>query len=253
MSKNKIAIIGGSGLEKTNLIENISELELETKWGKPSSPLRDGFLGDTPVVFLSRHGYDHSIPPTEVNNRANIAALKMAGCTHILTSTAVGSLKEEIKPGHLVVADQFIDFTRLRALTFFENFKESGVQHVSLADPFHAQMRHILIDALKELQFSFHDKGTIITIEGPRFSTRAESHMYRTWGADIVNMSIAPEAILAAEAGLPYTTVAMSTDYDAWKSDADPVTWEEVLRVMTNNAEKVTQLFAKVIPLIGNL
>lgn len=253
MNKNKIAIIGGSGLEKTDLIQNVTEREMNTKWGKPSSLLKEGTLGEIPVVFLSRHGYDHSIPPTEVNNRANISALKESGCTHILTSTAVGSLKEEIKPGHLVVADQFIDFTRLRSLTFFDSFKESGVQHVSLADPFNMQMRNILIDVLEELQFTFHDKGTIITIEGPRFSTRAESHMYRILGADIVNMSIAPEAILAAEAGLPYATIAMSTDYDSWKNDEEPVTWEEVLRVMTSNSEKVTNLFAKAIPLIANL
>jgi len=253
MNKNKIAIIGGSGLEKTNIIQNVTEREIQTKWGKPSSPLKEGILGNTPVVFLSRHGYDHSIPPTEVNNRANISALKEVGCTHILTSTAVGSLKEEIKPGDLVVPDQFIDFTRLRSLTFFESFKESGVQHVSLADPFNVQMRGLLIDAIKELQFSFHDKGTVITIEGPRFSTRAESHMYKILGADIVNMSIAPEAILAAEIGLPYATIAMSTDYDSWKNDEMPVTWEEVLKIMTNNAEKVTTLFAKVIPLIANL
>ena len=250
MSRNKIAIIGGSGLEKANIIKNPGEIVISTKWGKPSAHLKEGLIGDTPVVFLSRHGADHSIPPSAVNNRANISAIKEAGCTHILTSTAVGSLRDEIKPGHLVVPDQFIDFTRLRHLTFFENFKESGVQHVSLADPFNAQMRSTLVDVLKELEFSFHDKGTVITIEGPRFSTRAESHMYRILGADIVNMSIAPEAILAAEAGLPYATVAMSTDYDAWKNDEAPVTWEEVRTVMANNAEKVTQLFAKVVPLI---
>ncbi len=247
----KVGIIGGSGLEKTNLIENLTEITLTTKWGSPSSTLKEGKLNSVPVVFLSRHGYDHQIPPTFVNNRANITALKELGCTHIISSTAVGSLKEEIKPGHLVVADQFIDFTRLRPLTFFEDFKESGVKHISLAEPFDQRLREIMIENLTNLQYDFHAKGTIITIEGPRFSTRAESKMYQILGADIVNMSIAPEAILAAEAEIPYATIAMSTDYDAWKSDAEPVTWEEIVRVMGQNTQKVIELFTKIIPQIA--
>ncbi len=243
----KIAIIGGSGLEKTSLIQNTKEIEVNTKWGKPSSPLICGTLDGHDVVFLSRHGYGHTIAPTFVNNRANITALKELGCTHIIASTAVGSLREEIKPGHLVVLDQFIDFTRLRPLTFFEDFKESGIQHVSLAEPFNFELRQLFIDCLKQLQFDFHDKGTVITIEGPRFSTRAESKMYRIWGADLVNMSTAPEAILAAEAQIPYAGVAMSTDYDAWKEDAEPVSWEDIVKVMGSNAQKVLELFKMVI------
>ncbi len=249
----KVAIIGGSGLEKTNLIENLKEHKVETKWGLPSSNLMEGQLNGVSVVFLSRHGYDHQIPPTFVNNRANIAALKEIGCTQIISSTAVGSLREEIKPGHLVVADQFIDFTRLRPLTFFEDFKESGIKHISLAEPFNHEIRQIMISCLKQLNYDFHEKGTIITIEGPRFSTRAESKMYQILGADIVNMSIAPEAILAAEAEIPYATIAMSTDYDAWKADAEPVTWEEIVRVMTQNTQKVIELFTKIIPEIAKL
>ncbi len=243
MENIKIGIIGGSGLEKTDLLENVTEVSMETVWGKPSSPIKEASFQGLPVAFLSRHGYDHEIPPTFVNNRANITALKERGCTHILSSTAVGSLREEIKPGDLVVLDQFIDFTRLRPLTFFEDFKD-GIKHVSLADPFDQNMRNLLIQGLQDLQFDFHAKGTVITIEGPRFSTRAESHMYRTLGADVVNMSIAPEAILAAEAEIPYASVAMSTDYDAWKNDAEPVSWEEIVKVMNYNVEKVTKLFA---------
>ncbi len=246
----KIAIIGGSGLEKSNHIQSVSVKELSTKWGSPSSPITEGMLGNVPVAFLSRHGYDHSIPPTQVNNRANIAALKEIGCTHILSSTAVGSLREEIHPGHLVIPDQFIDFTKRRVCTYYDDFKD-GIHHVSLADPFDEILRQDLIQICKKLHFEHHTKATVVTIEGPRFSTRAESHMFRILGADIINMSIAPEAILAAELGIPYATIAMSTDYDAWRQNVEPVSWEEILAVMDKNTQKVQQVFAEVVSLIA--
>lgn len=247
----KIAIIGGSGIEKTSLIQDITVSEVNTKWGKPSSPIKQGLLGDIQVAFLSRHGYDHTIPPSQVNNRANIAALKEIGCTHIISSTAVGSLREEIHPGHLVIPDQFIDFTKHRITTFYENFNE-GINHLNIADPFNESMRQALAQVCKKLKYNYHDKGTVVTIEGPRFSTRAESHMFRILGADIINMSVAPEAILAAELSIPYATIAMSTDYDTWRENISPVTWEEIEDVMLKNSKKVLHVFAEVIPLIAN-
>ncbi len=247
----KIAIIGGSGLEKTDLIQSVTVREIDTKWGKPSSPITEGTLGNVQVAFLSRHGYDHSITPTHVNNRANIAALKQIGCTHIISSTAVGSLREEIHPGHLVIPDQFIDFTRFRANTFHENFKD-GIHHLNIADPFNETIRNALIKVCELLKFDHHPKATVITIEGPRFSTRAESHMFRLWGADIINMSVAPEAILAAELEIPYATIAMSTDYDTWRENIAPVTWEEIKAVMKKNTQKVQKVFSEVIPLLAN-
>lgn len=246
----KIAIIGGSGLEKTNLIQSVTTQEIETKWGKPSSPVIEGLFDGIPVAFLSRHGFDHSITPTHVNNRANIAALKEIGCTHIISSTAVGSLREEIHPGHLVIPDQFIDFTKHRVTTFFDDFS-AEIRHQSLADPFDEKIRQALITVCEKLKFHHHKTATVVTIEGPRFSTRAESHMFRLLGADIINMSVAPEAILAAEAGIPYATIAMSTDYDAWRENITPVTWEEIVEVMNKNTQKVREVFAEVIPLLA--
>jgi 5'-methylthioadenosine phosphorylase len=243
----KIAIIGGSGLEKLEIFERLEEKEIITSYGAPSSPLLSGKLGGKKVVFLSRHGYKHLIPPTQVNNRANISALKEAGCTHIIASTACGSLREEIGRGHLVILDQFIDFTRHRAITFHESFEEGKIAHTPMADPFDGKLRKLIIESAKDLKLSVHDKGTVVTIEGPRFSTRAESNMFRIWGADVINMSTAPEAILANEAGIPYAAIAMSTDYDCWKTDEEAVSWEQVLETFGKNVGNVTKLLVKVI------
>lgn len=238
----KIGIIGGSGLEKLNLFKKSNETFHQTQFGAPSSSLLSGNIEGKDIIILSRHGRDHSIPPTQVNNRANIQALKENGCTHILATTACGSLREEIKRGHIVIPDQFIDFTRFRKVTFFETFANGNLQHTSMADPFDANLRKIIIANTQKLELPHHTKGTVITIEGPRFSTRAESHMFRTWGADIVNMSTAPEAILANEAGIPYATIAVSTDYDCWKTDEPPVTWEEVINIFNKNIAQVEKL-----------
>lgn len=247
---SKIGIIGGSGLEALNLFKEKKETTVSTKYGEPSSSLFSGFLNNKEIVIISRHGRDHSIPPSQVNNRANILALKEVGCTHIIASTACGSLREEIRRGDVVIPDQFIDFTRHRAITFYETFEEGNLVHAPMADPFDRALREILCNTAKLLALSYHSKGTIVTIEGPRFSTRAESNMFRNWGADIINMSIAPEAILANEAGIPYAAIALSTDYDCWKSDEKPVSWEEVLRVFKKNVENVTNLLIKAIELI---
>jgi 5'-methylthioadenosine phosphorylase len=238
----KIGIIGGSGLENLDLFTERKELTVSTKYGDTSSTLLCGQLKGKEVAIISRHGRDHSIPPTQVNNRANIFSLKQAGCTHIIATSACGSLREEIKRGDIVIPDQFIDFTRHRAITFHEVFEEGKLAHTPMADPFNEELRTVLCKNAKSLNLNFHLKGTIITIEGPRFSTRAESNMFRLWGADIINMSIAPEAILANEAGIPYAVIALSTDYDCWKTDEAPVTWDEVLSVFKKNVENVTKL-----------
>ncbi len=249
----KLGIIGGSGLENFSLFTKSDEVFCTTIYGEPSSSLLIGKIGETEVVIISRHGRQHTITPTHVNNRANITALKEAGCTHIIATTACGSLREEIAPGHLVFLDQFIDFTRLRALTFFESFEPHIMKHTPMADPFSDQLRKLLINAALKLNLTHHTKGTVITIEGPRFSTRAESKMFQLWGADVINMSTAPEASLANEAEIPYAAIALSTDYDCWKEHEESVTWEAVLKVFNQNVINVTNLLVETINLLNNL
>lgn len=246
----KIGIIGGSGLEDPDLLKNPESLSADTPFGKPSSSLLHGEIQGIKVVLLSRHGRQHEIPPTQVNNRANMYALKEAGCTHLLTTTACGSLREEIGRGDLVIPDQFIDFTRHRNVSFYESFEDGNLKHAAMADPFSEELRVCLLEAAKKLDLPVHSTGTILTIEGPRFSTRAESRMFRLWGADLVNMSIAPEVILANEVGIPYATIAMSTDYDSWKDDEEPVTWEEVLKIFRGNVSNVINVIIGCLPMI---
>lgn len=241
----KIGLIGGSGLENPEILKEARDIEVNTPYGKPSSPLKVGKISGVEVVLLSRHGRTHSIMPTNVPNQANIWALKQQGCTHILASTACGSLREEIRPGNLVIIDQFIDRTTKRTQTFYE---QNQVCHIPMAEPFCTKLRQQLVESAEELGLSYHKTGTIITIEGSRFSTRAESHLFRQWGADVINMSTVPEVVLAREAGICYAAVAMSTDYDCWKESE--VTFEEVLKVFGKNAENVIQLFLRVIPKI---
>ena len=247
----KIGIIGGTGLEKPEILKNPEITTLDTPFGPPSSSLRTGMISGTEVIILSRHGESHAIPPTHVNNRANIWALKELGCTHILATTACGSLREEIGRGHLVLPDQFIDFTRHRAITFFDEFRDGDLKHTPMADPFSEPMRKALAANAMKLGLTMHTGGTVITIEGPRFSTRAESKMFRLWGADIINMSTAPEVILANEQQIPYAAIAMSTDYDCWKEDEAPVTWEEVLKIFSHNVKHVIDLMVHTLPEIG--
>src|SRR3989344_8243147 len=181
----KIGVIGGSGLDNPELLKNYEELEVDTIYGKPSSKIICGKIFNIDICILSRHGRHHEIPPTQVNYRANIYALKKLGCTHIIATTAVGSLKEEIERGDLVIIDQFIDFTKHREISFYESF-EDGPKHTSMAEPFNKFLREKLIETCKELKYKMHEKGTVITIEGPRFSTKAESKLFRMWGADII-------------------------------------------------------------------
>lgn len=241
----KIGIIGGSGLEKADVLENVSEIEVETPYGKTSSKIKKGTLNGIEVYILSRHGYNHEITPTHVNNRANIFALGKLGCEKILATTACGSLRGNIEPGDFVIANQFIDFTKHRATTFFEDFSK-GIKHCSLAEPFSQQLRSYLIESCEELNLKHHKIGTIFTIEGPRFSTRAESFMFQKF-AHVINMSTAPEAILANEAEIEYAVVAMATDYDCWKKSEAPVTWEEIEKVMKQNSENVKKVLISTI------
>jgi 5'-methylthioadenosine phosphorylase len=246
-----IGIIGGSGLDNPDILEHPADQVTTTLWGAPSTPLKHGKICGIDVVLVGRHGREHTVTPTHVNYRANVQALKDAGCTHILATTAVGSLREDIGRGDLVILDQFIDFTKQRAMSFHEAFAPHQPVHTPMADPFDPSLRKILIDLCHEHAHRFHSHGTVVTIEGPRFSTRAESRMFRAWGADVINMSVATEAALANEAGIPYAAVAMSTDYDCWKTDEEPVTWDAILAVFNNNAKKVTSLLVAAIPLVA--
>ena len=243
----KIGIIGGSGLDNPDILKDSEEASVNTQYGPPSSPLTCGTIEGVEVAILARHGKDHSIHPSGVNFRANISALKEHDCTHILAATAVGSLRQEIEPGHLVFPDQFIDHTRKRETTFFD---QGSVVHTPMAEPFCPMLRNLLADSAKNLGITHHTDKTVITIEGPRFSTKAESHMFRSWNADVINMSTVPEVNLAREMKVHYASTAMSTDYDCWHEDEEPVTWEMILETMNNNADSVINLFLDVIPRI---
>jgi 5'-methylthioadenosine phosphorylase len=250
MSKTIIGIIGGSGLDDPDILHNPKDENVTTPFGEPSSALKHGTINGTRVVLLSRHGREHTIPPSQVNFRANIFSLKNSGCSHIIATTAVGSLREDIRRGDLIIIDQFIDFTKQRKMSFYEAFEPHKPVHAQMAAPFDEGLRKLLIDECKAMNCPHHEKGTVITIEGPRFSTRAESLMFRAWGADIINMSVATEAALANEAGLPYAAAAMSTDYDSWRLGEEAVTWDAIAKVFAENADRVTNLLKCIIPKI---
>jgi 5'-methylthioadenosine phosphorylase len=240
----KIGIIGGSGLDNPNLLENYEEKEVETKFGKPSSKIISGKISGVDVCILSRHGRNHSIPPSQVNYRANIAALKLLGCRYIIGTSAVGSLKEEIQPGDLVFPDQFIDFTKQRKLSFYD--MEGEVVHTPCSEPFSHRLRKIIIETAQESGLRHHPIATIVVIEGPRFSTKAESFFFKSI-ADIIGMTTVPEVTLAKEAEIEYASIAMATAYDCWKENTEPVTFDIVKQRMRENAEKVKKLIIAVL------
>lgn len=227
-----LAVIGGSGLYDMEGLTETSSVFPETPYGKPSAPITMGNLDGKRIAFLARHGIGHIYNPTEVNYRANIYALKAIGITRIISISACGSLREDFAPGHIVVPDQIVDFTRERKRTFFEN---GCVAHISSATPFCDQMRNITIDSLQSVDSVVHRNGTLITIEGPRFSTRAESNLFRSWGMSIIGMTASPEAFLAREAEMCYATMAHVTDYDVWHITEEPVTVEMVIRTLNKN------------------
>ncbi|MEK6940721.1 MAG: S-methyl-5'-thioadenosine phosphorylase [Nanoarchaeota archaeon] len=240
----KIGIIGGSGLDDPDILQDKAEKYVMTPYGEPSDALITGTIKGVPIVILARHGRKHTIMPSNVNYRANIDALRMEGCTHILATTAVGSLKQSIPPGYIVFLDQFIDRTTKRKSTFYEN----RVCHIPMADPFCSQIRQELIDTAKELKIRHHTNGTVVTVEGPRFSTKAESNMFRGWNCDVINMSTVPEVVLAREAGICYASIAMSTDYDCWHESEKTVSIGLILETMKENAENVKRILLRVIP-----
>jgi 5'-methylthioadenosine phosphorylase len=244
----KIGIIGGSGLDNPEFLKDYEEKEVDTVYGKPSSRISCGKLDGVEVCILSRHGKNHEIYPSKVNFRANISALKQLGCEIIIGTSAVGSLKDSIRPGDLVFPDQFIDFTKKRESTFFDEY--GNVQHCQMAEPFDRELRKILIDCCRNLGFDFHEKANILVIEGPRFSTKAESNLFRGF-ADIIGMTTVPEVVLANELGIKYATIAMSTDYDCWKEGEEPVSFEMVMQRMKENAEKVKQLLLRAVSRIA--
>jgi len=233
MSEVVIGVIGGSGLYEIEGITDLEEVRLDTPFGAPSDAYICGRLEGARCVFLPRHGRGHLYTPSEVNYRANVWGLKKLGARHVISVSAVGSLREEIVPGHLVCPDQFIDRTRgLRASSFFG---DGVVGHIQFGDPVSPELRQVLLGAAREAGATVHDGGTYVVMEGPAFSTRAESNMYRGWGASVIGMTNLPEAKLAREAELAYATLALATDYDCWYEGHDDVTVEAVLKVIQQN------------------
>lgn len=243
-----VGILGGSGLYDIDGLEEKEWRTVETPWGMPSDQLLFGRLHGLRCVFLPRHGRGHKISPSELNYRANIDALKRVGCTDVLSLSAVGSLKEELPPGHFVIVDQFIDRTFARPKTFFGS---GCVAHVSMAHPVCGRLGEALEAAAREIGLPVTRGGTYLTMEGPQFSTYAESVLYRSWGCSVIGMTNMPEAKLAREAELCYATVAMVTDYDCWHEDHDAVTVDQVVRVLLGNADNARALVKKVLPVVG--
>jgi 5'-methylthioadenosine phosphorylase len=233
-AKAKLAVIGGTGLYDIEGLTDIEEVNPDTPFGKPSDAIIVGRLGGVGIAFLPRHGKGHHISPTEVPSRANIYALKSLGVEFIISSNSCGSFKEDIKPGHLLVPDQIIDRTRSRVNTFFG---EGIVAHIQFADPFCPVLSQIVYQCAQEAGATVHKGGTFIAMEGPAFSTSAESRLYRAWGADVIGMTVLPEAKLAREAEICYASIACVTDYDSWHETNEPVSIEAVLTTMHNNIE----------------
>ncbi len=246
--KNVLAVLGGSGLYDLPGLEAVSEVSVDTPYGAPSDVIVRGRLGDTTLLFLPRHGRGHRIPPHGINFRANVCALKKLGATHLLSVSAVGSMKEHITPGDFVVVDQYVDLTKRRTSTFFDEI----VAHVSFAEPVCGQLTQALGAAAasvhKKGAEGVHRGGTYVCIEGPHFSTRAESLIYRSWGVSVIGMTSMPEAKLAREAELPFATLALATDYDCWHQSEEHVTVEAVLAVMRDNVDTARRAIAALVP-----
>ncbi len=233
-TKATLAIIGGSGLYQMSGLANAEEIAVDTPFGKPSAPITIGTLEGVRVAFLARHGIGHHITPTEVPYRANIYALKSLGVERVVSISACGSLREDYAPGHIVIPDNIFDYTKDRARSFFG---EGLVAHISVADPFCDDLSNQLESAVRATDATIHRGGSFITIEGPRFSTKAESNTYRSWGMSIIGMTASPEAFLAREAELCYATMAHVTDYDVWHESESPVTVEMVIQTLNKNTQ----------------
>lgn len=248
MNSPVLGVIGGSGLYDMEGLQDVRESRVDTPYGAPSDVIVEGRLGGAKLLFLPRHGRGHVHPPHLLNYRANVCALKKLGATHLVSISAVGSMREHIAPGHVVVVDQFIDLTKRRASTFFD---DGLVAHVALADPVCPLMAKAATASARKAGATAHEGGTYVCIEGPQFSTRAESNLYRSWGVDVIGMTAMPEAKLAREAELPYTTVALATDYDCWHDSAESVSVEAVIAVLRQNvalAKRMVRELAGALP-----
>ena len=243
-AKAKIGIIGGTGVYDPKMFKLRETLRLSTPYGAPSDEIRIGDMGGVRIAFMQRHGQGHIYPPHKVNYRANIWAMKQLGVDRIISPCAVGSLQEEFEPGQIAIVDQFIDFTKSRAYTFYDGAR---TVHVSTADPICGELRNIFIKEAKRNKIPFHREGTYVCVEGPRFSTRAESRMFRAF-ADVIGMTLCPEAQLARELEICYVSLAMITDYDVWAEH--PVDVDTVLRTMSENLDKIRTLIGEALPKI---
>ncbi|MCF8720520.1 S-methyl-5'-thioadenosine phosphorylase [Nitrospina gracilis] len=246
MAADILGVIGGSGLYNMKDLKVEKEVAVDTPYGAPSDPVVIGELAGTKLAFLPRHGVGHRITPSEINYRANVFAMKKLGVERIVSVSAVGSMKEEIVPGHIVLPDQFIDRTHRRIGTFFT---DGIVGHVSLADPICDDLHGKVLEAAQKAGAVVHEHGTYVCIEGPQFSTRAESNVYRSWGVEVIGMTNVTEAKLAREAGICYVTIALATDYDCWHIEEEPVTLEQVLEIMHNNVELAQTILKEVVAL----
>ncbi len=246
----KIGVIGGSGLYNMPDIEDITHHDIDTPFGKPSAPVLVGTLRGKRVAFIPRHGGGHAFSPSTVPYRANIFALKALGVRYIIAVNASGSLKEEYAPGHVVIPDQLVDYTKSErnGRSFFGN--TGMVAHVSTAEPFAPELRAVMLEAVKKVGGTVHDGGTFITIEGPRFSTKGESHIFRAWGCHLIGMTSSPEAYLAAEAEIAYASMAHITDYDVWHDSGETVTNDMVIETMTKNLSMAQQALAETIAML---
>lgn len=246
--KRRIGVIGGSGVYSINSLENIARLDIDTPWGAPSGPITTGAIGGVEVAFLARHGEGHRLSPDDVNYRANIDAMKRAGVSDLISISACGSFREDLAPGMFVIVDQFIDRTSGRETSFFG---KGCVAHVSMAEPICRALGDAIEASLRSLSIPHHRGGTYICINGPQFSTRAESRLYRSWGADVIGMTNMPEAKLAREAELPYASVAMVTDYDCWREGKAGVEVADILEVMSRNSQAARRLLLDLAPRLG--
>jgi 5'-methylthioadenosine phosphorylase len=240
-----VGIIGGSGLYEIGSLTDVQAISVETPWGSPSDELVTGTLGDVKMVFLPRHGKGHVLIPSEINYRANIFAMKKLEVEWIIAVSAVGSMKEEIAPGHVVVPSQYYDHTKGRPSTFFG---EGLAAHVSMADPVCSELSRVLVQAARDSGAVVHEGGTYLCMEGPQFSSRAESNIYRSWGVDVIGMTNMPEAKLAREAEICYASLALATDYDCWHKGHDDVTVDDLIETLTQNIELSKKVIERAAP-----
>lgn len=249
----KIGIIGGSGLDDPEIINNRIEKEVTTPFGKPSDALIQGDIDGVPVVILARHGRKHDIIPRDVNYRANIWALKEEGCTHVVATNACGSLQEEITPGTLNIIDNFIDWTYHRHQTFYDGEPNhpKGICHIPMEPAFCQHTRKLILETAESIGVEVRDGGTTITDEGPMYCSKAQSNLYRSWGAHLVGMTTVPEVVLAKEAGLCYAAIAMATDYDCWRETSETVSHKLVLSIFEKNVSRILKLLIALVPRIA--